>query len=206
VLGHHVHYLDQTKDESAWKRRDGTTMGELEYTVVIALTGYLRAFHVARRYPRYQSGFFGMGLVVLLLLGAAFAWNPLNALFVFAIPMVAGYVITCWHTYCHHAGLDTQNPYEASHNIMHRSYNILTGNLGYHTAHHVKPKLHWSKLPEFHATIADRIPDHLYIEPFFPMNLLPAGDCRIVPSPMEHPGTRQALQAPAPGNAPLSPN
>jgi fatty acid desaturase len=98
---------------------------------------------------------------------------------VFAIPMVAGYVITCWHTYCHHAGLDTQNPYEASHNIMHRTYNILTGNLGYHTAHHVKPKLHWSKLPEFHATIADRIPDHLYIEPFFPMNLLPAGDGRI---------------------------
>ena len=89
--------------------------------------------------------------------------------------MAAGYLITCWHTYCHHAGLDTQNPYEASHNILHRSYNILTGNLGYHTAHHVKPKLHWSKLPAFHATIAHRIPDHLYIEPFFPMNLLPAG-------------------------------
>jgi hypothetical protein len=43
----------------------------------------------------------------------------------------------------------------------------------------VKPKLHWSKLPEFHATIADKIPDHLYIQPFFPMNLLPAGDCQI---------------------------
>jgi len=179
VFGHHVNYLDQSKDESAWKRRDGSTMGELEYTVVIALTGYLRAFRVARRYPRYQSGFFGMGIVVLLLLAAAFFWNPVNALFVFAIPMVAGYLITCWHTYCHHAGLDTQNPYEASHNIMHRFYNILTGNLGFHTAHHVKPKLHWSKLPEFHATIADRIPDHLYIEPFFPINLLPAGDCRI---------------------------
>ena len=179
VLGHHVNYLDQAKDESAWKRRDGATMGELEYTIFTAVNGYLRAFQVARRYPRHQAGFFGMGLVVLLLLGAAFAWNPLAALFVFAIPMVAGYVITCWHTYCHHAGLDTQNPYEASHNIMHRSYNVLTGNLGYHTAHHVKPKLHWSKLPQFHATIADRIPDHLYIEPFFPMNLLPAGDCRI---------------------------
>jgi|GEM_PF-6766323 hypothetical protein len=23
------------------------------------------------------------------------------------------------------------------------------------------------------------IPDHLYIQPFFPMNLLPAGDCRV---------------------------
>ena len=179
VLGHHVNYLDQAKDESAWKRRDGATMGELEYTIFTAVNGYLRAFQVARRYPRHQAGFFGMGLVVLLLLGAALAWNPLAALFVFAIPMLAGYVITCWHTYCHHAGLDTQNPYEASHNIMHRSYNVLTGNLGYHTAHHVKPKLHWSKLPQFHATIADRIPDHLYIEPFFPMNLLPPGDCRI---------------------------
>lgn len=30
VLGHHVNYLDQTKDESAWKRRDGSTMGELK--------------------------------------------------------------------------------------------------------------------------------------------------------------------------------
>lgn len=175
VLGHHVNYLDQAKDESAWKRRDGSTMGELEYTLVIAITGYLRAFRVARRYPRYQAGFFGMGLVVMLLLVAAFAWNPFNAAVVFAIPMVAGYLITCWHTYCHHAGLDTDNPYEASHNILNRSYNILTGNLGYHTAHHVKPKLHWSRLPAFHATIADRIPPHLYIEPFFPMNLLPAG-------------------------------
>jgi fatty acid desaturase len=190
VLGHHVNYLDQTKDESAWKRRDGSTMGELEYTTVIALTGYLRAFRVARRYPRHRTGFLGMGLVVLGLLAAAFAWNPLNALFVFAIPMAAGYVITCWHTYCHHAGLDTENPYEASHNIMHRSYNILTGNLGFHTAHHVKPKLHWSKLPEFHATIAHRIPDHLYIEPFFPMNLLPAGDGRIPgrDAPVSSPG------------------
>lgn len=75
VLGHHVNYLDQAKDESAWKRRDGSTMGELEYTVVIALTGYLRAFQVARRYPRYQSGFFGMGLVVLLLLSVRIALN-----------------------------------------------------------------------------------------------------------------------------------
>jgi len=179
VLGHHVHYLDQTKDESAWKRRDGTTMGELEYTLTIALTGYPRASRVARRYPRHRTGFFGMGMIVCLLLAAAFAHNWVNALLVFALPMLIGYVITCWHTYCHHAGLDTQNPYEASHNILHRSYNILTGNLGYHTAHHVKPKLHWSKLPQFHATIAGRIPAELYIEPFFPLNLLPAGDIRI---------------------------
>ncbi len=175
VLGHHINYLDQTKDESAWKRRNGTTMGELEYTLKTAATGYLRAFQVALRYPRQRAGFLGMGVVVLALLAAAFYHNWVNALFVFAVPMLVGYLITVWHTYCHHAGLDTQNHYEASHNIMHRSYNVLTGNLGYHTAHHVKPKLHWSKLPEFHASIADRIPPHLYQEPFFPISLLPAG-------------------------------
>ena len=202
VLGHHVNYLDQSKDESAWKRRDGSTMGELEYTLAIALTGYPRAFGVSRRYPRHQPAFFGMGFVVLLLLAAAFFWKPLNALFVFAIPMLAGYLITCWHTYCHHAGLDTQNPYEASHNIMHRSYNILTGNLGYHTAHHVKPGLHWSKLPEFHATIADRIPHDLYIEPFFPMNLLPAGDRR---NPGNAPPPRRTRSEPrSPDTPPLA--
>ena len=175
VLGHHVNYLDQTKDESAWKRRDGTTMGEIEYTLTIAATGYLRAFRVARRYPRQRAGFVWMTLVVIGLLAAAFWHDPVNAVFVFAAPMLFGYLVTCWHTYAHHAGLDTENPYEASHNILHRSYNLLTGNLGYHTAHHVKPKLHWSKLPAFHASIADRIPPHLYQEPFFPISLLPAG-------------------------------
>ena len=175
VLGHHINYLDQTKDESTWKRRDGTMMGEIEYTLKTAATGYTKAFHVARRYPRQRAGFLGMGAVVLVLLAVALYHDWVNALFVFAAPMLVGYLITVWHTYAHHAGLDTQNPYEASHNIMHRSYNVLTGNLGYHTAHHVKPKLHWSKLPEFHASIADRIPAHLYQEPFFPISLLPAG-------------------------------
>ena len=28
--GHHQHYLDQSKDQSRWQRKDGNTMGELE--------------------------------------------------------------------------------------------------------------------------------------------------------------------------------
>ena len=33
VLGHHQNYLDQNLDQSRWKRKDGSTMGELEYTL-----------------------------------------------------------------------------------------------------------------------------------------------------------------------------
>ncbi|MCB0319781.1 MAG: fatty acid desaturase, partial [Bdellovibrionales bacterium] len=79
-----------------------------------------------------------------------------------------------WHTYFHHAGLDTEDHLEASYNIMHKWYNIITGNLGYHTAHHMKQALHWSKLPEYHKSIEDKIPPHLFREPAIPVKWLPS--------------------------------
>ena len=168
VLGHHVNYLDQKKDESAWKRPDGTKMGVLEYTLTIAITGYLRAYKVGKKHPRYQKSFISMGLSIFFILCVLTYLKPVNALFVFIMPMVFGYVVTCWHTYSHHAGLDTDNHFEASHNILNHWYNVFTGNLGYHTAHHIKPGLHWSKLPEYHAQIAHKIPANLYSEAFIP--------------------------------------
>ena len=33
--------------------------------------------------------------------------------------------------------------------------NILTGNLGYHSAHHKKQNLHWSLLPEYHLKLLE---------------------------------------------------
>jgi fatty acid desaturase len=168
VLGHHINYTDQKKDESGWQRKDGTTMGAVEYTLTIAATGYWRAFQVGRQHPKYQRGFLSATFLVACVLLLLTVQRPLPALFVFWLPMTWGYIATCWHTYYHHAGLDTPNEYEASYNIMHPTYNLCTGNLGYHTAHHVKPGLHWSKLPEFHAEIADKIPPHLYRKPCIP--------------------------------------
>lgn len=167
-LGHHVNYLDQEKDESGWKDSRGVTMSAFRYTCTIALTGYLRAYRVGRKFPKYQSTFISVGTLVAILLALAIWHRPVQACMVFLLPMLCGYIITCWHTYYHHAGLETENPYEASHNIMHSWYNLCTGNLGYHTAHHVKPGLHWSRLPSFHATIAHKIPSHLFRKPCIP--------------------------------------
>ena len=154
-------------------------MGTFEYTANLALSGYPTAIGVGRRFPHYLRALFGIGALVFVLLSALFFYNWFNALMIFAIPMVAGYVFTCWHTYYHHAGLDTKDHFKASYNIMHRWYNLFTGNLGYHTAHHVKPGLHWSKLPEFHATIADKIPSHLYREPCIPFKWVRSNQSRL---------------------------
>lgn len=162
VLGHHLNYLDQTMDESRWRRRDGTQMGMLEYSLRVACTGYYRGFMVGRRYPKQRQSFLMWTAVTLVLLAVLLWYRPLQGALLFLLPMLYGPLFTAWVTYDHHAGLDTDNPYEASFNITSKWFNVVTGNLGYHTAHHHRQALHWSRLPELHAQIEDRIPKHLY--------------------------------------------
>jgi fatty acid desaturase len=168
VVGHHLNYQDQQKDESRWKRPDGTPMGEVEYALKTALTAYPRAFKVGLEHPRALRLFLAMGALQLTLLGLLFWHSWYNALFVFLLPMALSIYLTVWATYFHHVGLNSREHSDASYNILHRGYNLMTGNLGYHTAHHTKPGLHWSKLPELHAQLARDIPPTLYRQPGIP--------------------------------------
>lgn len=172
VLGHHLNYLDQTKDESRWKRVDGSTMGALEYTLVVAATAYPRAYDVGRRHPKVLARFLGMVALTAAVLGLLLWARPAAALLLFVLPMTTSLLAVSWATYSHHAGIDAESHFEASNNTVHRLYNILTGNLGYHTAHHYRQGVHWSKLPELHAKIAGQIPEARYLPPSFPLSLV----------------------------------
>jgi fatty acid desaturase len=126
-----------------------------------AATAYYRGFRVGRKYPRVQRDF---QLYLLLTLAGVtllcwFRFVP--ALFVFVLPMVISLLFTAWVTHDHHSGLDTDDPFGASYNNTNWLFNLLTGNLGYHTAHHYRQGLHWSKLPELHEKIQSRIPPAL---------------------------------------------
>lgn len=165
-LGHHVNYLDQEKDESRWKRKDGTQMGVIEYTLMTAITGYPRSFKVGQKYPKYKKDLVSMGLINLAILCLMLWYKPAHATILFVIPMLIAYLGTCGTTYFHHAGLDTDDHLEASHNVTHRLYNKITGNLGYHTAHHMKQGLHWSKLPEYHRSLEAKIKPELISHDF----------------------------------------
>lgn len=162
VLGHHVNYLDQTKDESGWQRKDGTKMGVLEYTLDVTFTAYFRAYQVGKRYPKHQRVFL-LGLALTSAAVGTLVWlKPVSALILFVLPMLNTMLFTAWVTYDHHAGLETSNAYEGSINTLNKRFNVITGNLGFHTAHHLKQSVHWSKLPELHRTIAHKIPAHLF--------------------------------------------
>lgn len=158
VHGHHKNYLDQIADESRWRRRSGSTYGYYHYTLVTALTAYTRAYTVGQNHPRLRRAFVGYGILTLVILAALVANNPINGLFLFAFPMVTSLLITIAATYRHHSNLDTDDHMQASRNYVGGLHNKLTGNLGYHTAHHYRQGVHWSKLPELHASIQDKIP------------------------------------------------
>ena len=166
-LGHHVNYRDQAKDESRWRRKSGKKMGVVEYTLSVTLTAYQRAFRVGKRYPKHQRVYLALGAITWGLVIASIIYKPVAGMFVFAVPMVCTVLYTSWVTYDHHAGLDSDDHMKASYNIMNRWFNRLTGNLGYHTAHHYKPGLHWTALPALHDEIKHRIPAELMIKSTF---------------------------------------
>ena len=165
VLGHHPNYLDQAKDESRWMNEQGRPMGTVRYTIEVTSTAYVRAWEVSRKYPRHRPVFLGMGALVAGILVAALAFKPWAALCVFVLPMIISLAITSWATYTHHAGRDLSSHFVASTNIMNRAYNVLTGNLGYHTAHHYRGGVHWSQLPRLHDDIKHHIPADAYLQP-----------------------------------------
>lgn len=172
LLGHHVNYLDQSKDESAWKTTQGRFMSRLEYTLKVSLMAYPIALKVGARHRRSRSKLIQNMLLTAVVLSLLFSINWINTLIIFVIPMIVLLFMVVYVTYDHHAGLDQQDPYQASYNITDRWYNFFTCNLGYHTAHHLQCGRHWSQLPELHEEIREKIPAHLYREAGFPFSLM----------------------------------
>ncbi len=141
-LWHHVNYQDQTKDESAWKSPTEKKYSSMMYTWVVAITAYYRAWKVWKKYKKIQKYFLYMCVIQLLLLSILILLQPLQGIVLFLIPMITWLIITVYTTYHHHSGLESDDPYQFSYNIISPWYNLITGNLWYHTAHHLKGSLH----------------------------------------------------------------
>ena len=168
TLGHHQNYLDRRTDESGWQKDNGETMSVFEYTFIVGTTTYIRGLRVGQRYPRKQKRLIQNISITIAAIAFLTWYNWYNALFVFILPMLILLYATVFDTYKHHAGLDIEDPYQATYNIVDPTYNWFTCNLGYHTAHHLQCGKHWSELPALHQQIENKIPQHLYRRADFP--------------------------------------
>lgn len=90
-----------------------------------------------------RSVFYGV-LVVLLLLD----WRS-TLLFLLA-PWIGAQLCLVGVNLLQHQDCDTASEFDHSRNVTGRLTNWILCNNGYHTAHHLRPSLHWSLLPDYH--------------------------------------------------------
>jgi hypothetical protein len=165
-------------------------MGAWEFALRLCIAMYPTVWRIGRSHPAVFRRFLRMAAVCAAILATLVALRPLNALLVFVLPLPFALLLQAQATYWQHAGLTSDDPLGASRSIVDRAYNFRTLNLGYHTAHHLRPSLHWSKLPAFHAAIAVAIPGDLVDHP-------PSAGMRIEPvvlagQPPRDPGDDEA--------------
>jgi fatty acid desaturase len=170
-LGHHQNYLNQppsaNPDESHWTRADGSQMGRIEYTLHTLLHHQVDVYRIGQKHPQIFKRYLLMKLPCYAFIAAGFYLNPFNYLVVFFVPSLLALAHTCWATYEHHAGHAADDHVTASVNREHGLFNLLTCNLGLHTAHHMKPGLHWSELPQLHRGIRAQIPEQQLLQDFW---------------------------------------
>ena len=101
-------------------------------------------------------------LLVSIFCAVMIAIDPLSFLFFFFLPWVVVYFGLGDNNYAHHHGCKMNNEFDSSNTFLRLPYQSIGFYIGYHVAHHIKPDLHWSLLPQYHKTIKDDIPEENY--------------------------------------------
>lgn len=163
--GHHRHFLNPERDVARIVHLDtGKTMSRWWYALQGNLTihrdSVIIGINEGKEGKKTLLGKLAGEIVVQTIVTAGLiALNPVMAIAFFVVPNMLGAWFIWWESYPHHLEVPTQNIYDASVTIECEKYNRNTFNIGHHTAHHEKPTMHWSLLPERTAAIRSRIPE-----------------------------------------------
>lgn len=155
--GHHLHYTEPERDPSRWIDAGGCRMSRLAYVTHYFLTYDYHVLRIGRTCTRLRRRCLWQVAASNLALVALLFHDPRNAVLFFVVPRILVWLNFIHMTYDDHIDLYASDPFKASHTKANRWLNLVFFNNGYHLAHHVRPGLHWSRLPEFHRQIAHRI-------------------------------------------------
>jgi fatty acid desaturase len=102
---------------------------------------------------------------VLMLGGAMGAYGPWRGMQLYGAAFLGQVAFAWWSmffiNFVQHVDCDPSSRFDHSRNFVGKLGNLLTFNAGYHTAHHARPGLHWTKLPALHAELAPGIDPRL---------------------------------------------
>jgi beta-carotene hydroxylase len=96
-------------------------------------------------------------VVLIAFTVAAFALDWRKALLHVVIPQQIALNVVLVFNYIQHIHCDEESKFNHSRNFVSPFLNFFLLNNGYHTAHHMKPLLHWSELKALHEKIAHNI-------------------------------------------------
>lgn len=168
-LGHHARYRNQNPsdpdaDPHRWLGHGGRRLSRWAYTWELLGSAIPTGKRLGQRHRGIWRSFLVAAACYGVALGILIAARPLHAIAVFLVPMAFSLVALAWSTYVHHLGLSTGDPLGASYTNTGFWSNWWGYNIGYHTAHHLEPGRHWSRLPALHARIAGDISPHCYYD------------------------------------------
>lgn len=111
-------------------------------------------------FKRNKSRFYAQAAQVAILViftVTAFVINWQKALLFVFIPQQVSLFAVLIFNYVQHVHADEHTKFNNSRNFLGGMLNYLLLNNGYHMAHHLYPKVHWSELPEKHAEVEHKI-------------------------------------------------
>ncbi len=100
-----------------------------------------------------------ISLVAWIVVALVIDWK--KAILYVIVPQQLSLFAVLIFNYVQHIHADEESEFNHSRNITGKLLNFLLLNNGLHTAHHISPGVHWSKLREKHDKIADKIDPRL---------------------------------------------
>ncbi len=123
-----------------------------------AISAYLKKLYKNERPKFWQHVLQIISIAILLITVFVIDWK--SALLYVILPHQIALNSVLIFNYVQHIHADEESEYNHSRNIE-GFLNVFLFNNGLHTAHHIKPHLHWSRLPEFHSEIRRKIDPRL---------------------------------------------
>jgi fatty acid desaturase len=166
----HHHGLGTSKDWTSPWFHQGTSftdkpVSRIYYYLTFVPASILECAVIFARKPLSRSTFnLVLSLIVVGAATTAFATHDIyNFLLFYVVPWIVTYVYLAKANWSHHENCELSSVFTTSNNDLNLGSRKWGFNIGYHTAHHWYPTLHWSLLQEFHDThVAAHLPKSYY--------------------------------------------